>query len=290
MEGRLKKFAVIVDCGSFTRASKELHISQPGLTSVVQRLEADLKAELLVRPARKLTLTPAGRLAYEQGRHLMLLASNFDDKLRAIDGGKPPFNVGCIDSLAYHSIAGRLLDGLEEKTQLTLTIQSSRELLAELQRGQLDIAIIVNQDESLPELARYKLGTEAFSLVCANDRLAEYEYALSRNHLPDFLSYDAGSTTNRILEEQFTAHDITLEPRIHSTNPSVLIQLAEQGKGVAALPSTMLKHLENTGIVKLNPGWKLGRPITAYWRRGRHLPRVMVPLWRTIATSDIFDA
>lgn len=287
MEERLRRFAAIVDYGSFTVAARELHISQPGLTSVVQKLEKELKAELLVRPSRKITLTPAGQLAYKRGQVLTLAARNFDDELSRLSDGKPRFNVGCVDSLAYHSIAKRLLDGLEEKTQLSLTIQSSSELLDQLKRGQLDIAITVSQDERLPELARYKLGSERFALVCAEAREEEYKKALEQKFLPDFLSYNPDSNTNRILEEQFAAHGIALKTRIYSTNPSVLLQLAAQGKGIAALPSSMLGQDTGFELSQLSLSWKLGRPITAYWRKGRHLPRVMGPLWRSLARSDI---
>lgn len=289
MEERLKKFAAIVDYGSFTVAARELHVSQPGLTSVVQKLEKELKTELLIRPSRKITLTSAGKLAYDRGNRLKLAARNFDDELRRLSGDKPPFNVGCIDSLAYHSIASRLLDELEEKTQLSLTIQSSNELLDQLKRGRLDIAIIVDQEADLPELARYKLGQEAFILVCARARFAEYRQALKDKHIPDFLSYDSGSNTNRTIKAQLTAHGITLEPRIYSTNPSVLLQLAAQGKGVAALPRTMLDHFSDTDLSQLDLAWSLGRPVTAYWRKGRHLPRVIIPLWRSMASSDILE-
>lgn len=289
MEERLKKFVVLVNAGTFTQAAKELHISQPALTNMIQKLEAELKAPLLVRPSKKISLTAAGELALEQGKSLLLLDKNFKDELAHLGGGKPAFNVGCIDSLAYHSIAARLLDGLEDRTQLTLTIQNSNEILRSLLRGQLDIGIIVEQEDSLPELARYKLGRESFALVCAPSREEEFQNTLKQNYLPDFLSYNRDSNTFRVLEVQFAEAEVGFEPKIFSTNPSVLLQLAAQGKGVATLPSTMLSQVPASKIRRLKTDFKLTRPITAYWRKGQHLPRVMIPLWRSLARSDILE-
>jgi DNA-binding transcriptional LysR family regulator len=289
MEERLKKFTTLVSCGTFTQAAKELHISQPALTNMIQKLEAELKTQLLVRPSKKVSLTAAGRLAFERGKNLLLADKNFKDELAHLNGGKPAFNVGCIDSLAYHSVASRLLDGLEDRTQLTLTIQNSSEILRSLRRGQLDIGIIVDQEDSLPELARYKLGRESFSLVCAPSREKEFQEALSHNRLPDFLSYNQDSNTFRVLELQFAEAEIKFEPKIFSTNPSVLLQLVVQGKGIAALPSTMLGQASDSEVKQLKTDFKLTRGITAYWRKGQHLPRVMIPLWRSLASSNALE-
>ena len=56
----LETFLAVVELGSFSAAAKRLHISQPSVTSRIQRLESMLRVRLLVRTTRHVDPTPAG--------------------------------------------------------------------------------------------------------------------------------------------------------------------------------------------------------------------------------------
>ena len=58
---QLTTFVVLARCGSFTRAAKELGLSQPAVTRHVQRLEAELGVALLDRRPGRLQLNDAGQ-------------------------------------------------------------------------------------------------------------------------------------------------------------------------------------------------------------------------------------
>lgn len=54
-------FLAVVHFGGFTVAARGMHVSQPGLSARVQRLERALGAVVIDRSVRRLTLTPEGR-------------------------------------------------------------------------------------------------------------------------------------------------------------------------------------------------------------------------------------
>ena len=56
----LESFLAVARCGNLTTAARELHVTQPGLTARLQRLEAELGTELLVRLPRGVRLTGRG--------------------------------------------------------------------------------------------------------------------------------------------------------------------------------------------------------------------------------------
>src|SRR5690606_863462 len=58
---QLKYFLTIARCGSFSRASAELHIAQPALSSQIAALEAEFDAQLFIRHSRGVELTEVGR-------------------------------------------------------------------------------------------------------------------------------------------------------------------------------------------------------------------------------------
>ena len=48
---------------NLTRTAERLYMTQPALTSRIQRLEKDLNAQLLQRSAKGVSFTPAGQIA-----------------------------------------------------------------------------------------------------------------------------------------------------------------------------------------------------------------------------------
>lgn len=61
-------FVVVVDNGSFTAAAEHLSMSKSVISKYVSRLEENLGARLLNRTTRRLSLTEAGRMFYDQAR------------------------------------------------------------------------------------------------------------------------------------------------------------------------------------------------------------------------------
>jgi len=67
---RLDAFVKIVDLGSVTRAAAVLRIAQPALSQQIASLEAEFKAQLLVRSTRGVTPTAAGLVLYRHARSI----------------------------------------------------------------------------------------------------------------------------------------------------------------------------------------------------------------------------
>ncbi|MGI4851188.1 MAG: LysR family transcriptional regulator [Janthinobacterium lividum] len=67
---QLRIFYFVVKAGSFTKAEKYLHLSQPSISRAIRNLEASLGEQLLLRassPANAtITLTPTGWMVLEQ--------------------------------------------------------------------------------------------------------------------------------------------------------------------------------------------------------------------------------
>src|SRR6476620_113878 len=64
----LRYFVAIAEERSFTRAAERLWVAQPGLSTQIRRLEAELGLRLFERHTRGVDLTPAGELFLERAR------------------------------------------------------------------------------------------------------------------------------------------------------------------------------------------------------------------------------
>lgn len=76
-----RTFLVVISSGSFVEAAKRLYVTQSTVSARIQRLEAELGAELFVRHKSGTTLTPAGRRFQH---HASLLTRTFEQARQEI--------------------------------------------------------------------------------------------------------------------------------------------------------------------------------------------------------------
>jgi DNA-binding transcriptional LysR family regulator len=57
---------------NFSKAAQELHIAQPPLSRRIRRLEVGLGVALFVRNKRRVVLTKAGRVFFDEARKLVV--------------------------------------------------------------------------------------------------------------------------------------------------------------------------------------------------------------------------
>src|SRR4051794_25447115 len=70
----LRYFVTVAEEGSITRAAEQLWIAQPGLSTQIRRLEAELGVQLLSRHTRGVQLTPVGEVFLERARATLAAA------------------------------------------------------------------------------------------------------------------------------------------------------------------------------------------------------------------------
>ena len=58
---------------SFSRAAQKLYVSQPWLSSVVKKVEQEIKTPLFDRSTTPISLTPAGEYYVEQAKRVMAI-------------------------------------------------------------------------------------------------------------------------------------------------------------------------------------------------------------------------
>jgi DNA-binding transcriptional LysR family regulator len=63
---KMATFVRVIEAGSFSAAAKQLRISPGAVSRQMATLEADVRAELILRSTRRMTITEAGRRYYER--------------------------------------------------------------------------------------------------------------------------------------------------------------------------------------------------------------------------------
>ena len=276
MEDRLQKFARLVELGSFTKAAAELHVSQPALSAAIQKLERELKAELLRRGAHVFAVTPAGRLAYKAGKELARRDAQLREQLAVLAGEKVKVAIGMIDSIAdLLFVHSGELDALERWARVSLSINNSSLLVRAVVEQTLDLAIIAEQPTLPKALTAEALGSEPLVTVARADIAALAIEAVHRGTLPVFLSYNQTSTTHQLVQTAAAQAGVALQPSFYSTSPEIIHQLVQAGRGTAALPYLMVRAELDEGSLRpiaIGASCVVERPIIAIQHPRRHLP------------------
>lgn len=280
MEDRLRKFAYLVDAGSFTKAASELHISQPALSTAIAKLERELKAKLLVRGSRPLKPTAAGELAYRTAKELSVRTDNLRMQLAELAKKPLALKIGMIDALFASGDDLGMLEG----TEVSIVVNNSRYLIEAVESGDLDLAFVVAPSKRPSNLLKVQpVGAEPLAVVCHPSR-----HARTSAHIPDFISYDQPSNTHRLVQEALASYSVTTRTTIFSTSPEVMLRLALQNKGVTALPYLMVRKYLQTGELQRLGGaqpWLIQRQIVAVRRHDRELPSILERLTQQTAAT-----
>lgn len=191
---QLRYFVTIARAGSFTAASRLLHVSQPALGYQIKQLEKALKVELLNRHARGVTLTDAGAKLLEHAEDLL-------SRLRRAEQAMAPFQKGLAGELALgvtptsgRALVPALLAACAEKTALRVTVHQGMtgDLLRRVDAGALDLAFCYGSP-GIDRVRGAPLYREPLCLVGPPDILG------SR----DPVSFDELSRFSLVLDDRF---------------------------------------------------------------------------------------
>ncbi|PKO23256.1 MAG: hypothetical protein CVU38_04990 [Chloroflexi bacterium HGW-Chloroflexi-1] len=79
LDKKIEVFLAIAEAGSFSRASRQLSLSQSVVSFHVDTLEKELGVSLFRRQGRTIALTPEGELLYQEGKKLVQEARRLED-------------------------------------------------------------------------------------------------------------------------------------------------------------------------------------------------------------------
>ncbi|MFV0375638.1 MAG: LysR family transcriptional regulator [Microbacterium sp.] len=242
---QLELFAALPNFPTLSAAAAHLHISESALSQAITGLEKAVGEQLCVRrKARGLTLTPTGQQFAARARTIvadtqeLILDAARGEQLRG------PVTLGCYSTFAPH-VVPELLEGFPKRhpgVRMEVTVGTNEELLAALDAGGLDVALLF--DVSLPVGYRRRriYATELEVHLHPGHPLAAAE-AVDLAELADepYIFYDAAPGTRNVTDA-FAARG--LEPRIEArvTQIGLVDALVARGLGYGLLMSRPNNH------------------------------------------------
>lgn len=155
----IEYFQVLREHGHMTRASEELGVTQPTLSSALKRLEEKLGVNLFVRTKKGLELTPEGGVFGRRADALIDQFKDLGDQLKAsVSGLKSHYLYGIHPSVAIICLPTTMPDIAKEYPELSFKFHHgvSREINEKIISKEIDFGIVVNPT-SHPDLILKKI-------------------------------------------------------------------------------------------------------------------------------------
>lgn len=239
---QLSYFVAVAEVRHFTRAAEALRVAQPSLSKQIRTLEAELGAPLFSRARGNITLTPAGEALLPLARRILADVETARREVQDLTGlRRGRVRLGATPSL----FAGLLADALARfrarypGIELRVDEGGSRDLVRDLARGHLDMALIILPLQSTdPALETTPILREKLVVVSPPpgrdhmriEDLRDQQLVMFRR------GYDLREAT------QAACRQAGFEPRfaVEGGEMDAVLRFVEAGLGLAVVPSMVL--------------------------------------------------
>jgi DNA-binding transcriptional LysR family regulator len=262
MSDRLQELAVFVraaESGSFSRAARELGLSQPSVSRIIGELEARLGVRLLLRTTRRIAVTDAGALFLDRAREILAEIEDAEDAARGLDSLRGTIRLAIPIVYGTREIIPRLPKFLSMHPLLRVELSVADQRQDLVAEG-ADVAIRMgNLDDSA--FGARKLQTLERMLVASPTYLA----ARGRPKAPaDLASHDCIFGPGNFGRDSWsftrngTEVSVDVRGRIHTDSGPGVFACAMAGLGIAMTSTVMVgPEIKAGALVPLLRSYKL---------------------------------
>lgn len=249
----LRSFYETVKCNSISKAAKQLHLTQPGLSMQLQSLENDIGESLLTRSNKGVALTDEGKLVFEYAESMLSLQDNLERNLKNLKNKKSKLFISSCKSIGEHILPCSIytFKEIHFNIDIAMEIDNSANVLRNLVNHATNIAII--QDMEVPDnICTTPIMPDKLILVGGKNVSTDSISLKELIELPLVLR-EEGSGILALLEKALQSNLIELD------NLNTLISLnslesikssVASGRGYSFLPESVVTHELRTGALK----------------------------------------
>lgn len=244
---RARTFVTVAELGTVSQAALRLHVAQPALSRQIASLEDELGLRLFDRVGRRLVLTAGGEQLLEDCRHLLGSAESIRERARLLAGG----DAGALKLAASPQFIETVLSGFlhryrERYPKVQVTVVESiswPDTLGMLERCEIHLGqnLLRAVDPGDARFTAHPL--EVVDLLAASAApfagSARRGLEIERLAAQPLLVLDSSFVSRRTLDTTCRLAGFTPSITFESRTPHTLLAMAEQGHGIAIVPSAV---------------------------------------------------
>ncbi len=243
---QLDYLVTIADSPTWAQAAARLAVSPSALSQGIAELERRLGVKLFERVGRRQVLAPSAQPVLDYA--LSVIAQSHDLRRWAEDqaaGTTGQLRIGMIDAAAlhYYSETLRQFRAQFPSIDLRLTVAPSAPLLRQVQRNELDLAVIVRPGERPTDLTFTPLVEDPLAIyrpeptdALPHNTGSSETIGSSENTWGPWVAFPATSHTRSHITQHLDALGANYRVVAESNQPEVLCEMVRLGLGWTVLP------------------------------------------------------
>lgn len=247
----LKTFITLVEQKHFTRTADLLHMTQPGVSQHIRKLESYYQATLINRNEKGFELTPEGEKVLRFAQKLVVSEEQLKESLKEDN----PYEGTCRLS-SPGALAMRLYPQLcalqQQYPQLMMQyeVAPNHRIVSELMNNTIDLGLITHQTDE-PELVTCPMDREQLLLVVpARFRNADYRELCQ---LGVIMHPDASHHISSVLRSNYAQFrhlsEFPVNGAVNQIN--LILEPVAAGNGFTVLPESMVKAFHQQQAISI---------------------------------------
>ncbi len=264
---------------SYSKAARELHLSQPAVSMQVRSLEESLGLALTEQIGKKIFLTEAGQEVFHYSLSIAAQLTDLETALNQLKGVEQgQFNIAVASTA--NAVATDLLAGfrtLHPNIAINLGVINRQEVLSQLAANDIDLAIMGQPPEG-HDLDAVSFMENPLVVIAPPQHPLAQKPAVTIGALAgeSFLVREEGSGTRSATERFFAAHGVALKTSLVMNTNEAIKQSVQAGMGLAvvALHTVSLEREAGRLVVIKAEGFPIRRHWYVVHRKGKRLSAV----------------
>ena len=273
---QLRVFEAVARHLSYTRASQELHLSQPAVSMQVRQLEEAVGIPLFEKLGKRTELTEAGREVYNYSRTINRSLAELEEVMQSLKGvSSGRLNIAVASTVNY--FAPRLLAVFHQRypgISPRLDVTNRETLVRLLESNAVDLALM-----GLPP-TEVEVDSEAFMdnplvVIAPPGHPLAGAPRIPLAWLADetFVMREPGSGTRQAMERFFKEQGVAIRHGMQMTRNEAVKQAVRSGLGLSVVSLHTIELELETGRLRVLDveGFPLARQWHLVYRRGKRL-------------------
>lgn len=214
MDFRIKVFHSVARNLSFTKASRELYISQPAISKHIHELEVQYKTPLFERAGNRIRLTPAGRLLFSHADPLLAAYRRLEFEMNLLTNHHTgELHLGASTTISHYVLPPILSSFIKRFPDIRLSLLNgnSSDIEQALREGKITLGLV--EGSAKQNIFHYSpfMRDELVVVTHTGSSFAHLEeISLQQLTTLPLVLRESGSGTLQVIETALATHQIKL--------------------------------------------------------------------------------
>ena len=248
-----KVFCQVAKSKSFSRAAKELYMTQPAVSQAIMQLEGELDIRLFNRTPKGVSLTNEGSILFEYINSAINLINVGEEKIlefKDLTVGELKIGVG--DTISKYFLVPFLEKFHNKYPNIKFKINNSTtlELCELLKSGDIDIAIcnLPIEDPSIESKSCFEVGD---IFICGEKFKHLSKESIEFNEICKYplIFLEPNSNSRKYVEKFLLSKGVKISPEFELGSYDLLLEFAKINLGVACVVKEFTKEYLEEGMI-----------------------------------------